>query len=424
MCRNLLFNPWHTSWVPIDPDAAALAERIKRSGGGSFAGRTVQEVRHEGVDLGGTWSLDADSAGIIAQLTRFGPSSASEIARSVELDDQDVESRLESLKRAGFVRCKVIVDGDKQWSGVFAGHRRSSADTSGAFALLEQSAPPTESVETSVAGTKNISLDDGVKLRIYFPDELHASADSEPLLVPVVLYVHGGAWVSGSIDTYDAICHSLVELSGCAVVSVGYRLAPEYPFPAQIDDTINALKWVLDQGEAIGLDVKRIAMMGDSVGGNLATVVSMLAKYEGWCEVALQILLYPVLDLSLSSPSVDEHADAPLFSRSDMEWMYSHYGAPSDDWKASPLHTPDLAVAPPAVIVTAGIDPARDDGARYAELLRAAGVEVEYLTYDDMMHGFFMFSPYLASATDARLRVAAAMRRVLLSGRADDLALP
>lgn len=394
--------PWQTTSVTLDPQAAALCDRIRRAGGGGFAGRTVAEIRRTGLALSGTWSLDDHSLGVVAQLSRTDGATAATIAGALGLSPETVTECLDDLRRGGYVRVREAPDGSKRWSSLITGQRRRGGEASAAlFQLLGDD-------DTSGASdpTRDIDVREGVVLRIYRPEH-HPRHES----LPVVVFVHGGAWVSGTLDSYDNTCSSMVELADCIVVSVEYRLAPEHPFPAQVDDSLAALGWVIEHITEIGGDPRRIAVMGDSAGGNLATVIALIAAGEGWFRAVLQVLLYPVLDPRMESPSVVEHADAPLFNRADLEWMYEQYRAPADDWRASPLAAPDLSGAPPTLIVVAGIDPVRDDGVRYGARLAEAGIAVDVEVFPTMMHGFFALAPALTEASRARELVADALRR-------------
>jgi acetyl esterase len=391
--------------VTLDPQADALCERILRSGGGAFAGRTVAEVRHAGLELAGTWSLGDDDLGVVAHLSRRGLAEVASVAAALGMTISETRARLEGLRRGGYVRMRVADGQSPRWSAVLGGHARGHSDAGGGLAALLGDLKE-QSPRSDARSRRTVDIGGGVSVRIYPP------VSTAPDDLPLVYFVHGGAWVSGTLDAYDNICASVAELADCVVVSLDYRLAPEHPFPAGLDDTIAGLRWIVDQATSFGADPTRIAVMGDSAGGNLATVAATIAAQEGWCHALVQVLLYPVLDVTMASPSVEEHAFAPLFSKADMEWMFDHYKAPADDWRASPVCASDLAGAPPALIITADIDPVRDDGHRYVELLRSSGVWAIGENYEGMMHGFFSFAPALDAATEARQRVASELRRV------------
>ena len=253
-------------------------------------------------------------------------------------------------------------------------------------------------------GVRDVTIAPGLELRVYRPD---APAHER---LPFLFFVHGGGWVIGSISSYDGLCRSLMARSGVAVVSINYRLAPEDPFPAAVEDTERCFRWTVEHADRLGLDPGRIALMGDSVGGGLATIIAIRARDEGWAPIALQVLAYPVTDATMSLPSYETYKDAPLLSRRDMAWNYAHYAPTPGDWRGSPLHAPDLAGLPPALVVLSGVDPVLDDGLAYADRLRAAGVPVTIDRHDGVFHGFLMFAPALDEATAAQDRIATELR--------------
>ena len=223
--------------------------------------------------------------------------------------------------------------------------------------------------------------------------------------LPVLIWYHGGGWVIGDLDSADTTARKLANRSGALVVSVDYRLAPEHPFPAAVDDCWAALDWVAAHADEIGGDPGRLAVGGDSAGGNLSAVAAVLARDAG---VALrhQLLVYPATDATQSQPSIEENGEGYLLTRNAMTWFTGHYladGEPKDP-RVSPLFTDDLAGVAPATVFTAEFDPLRDEGARYAERLGEAGVETEYRCYPGMIHGFFAMAtvtPVTDQAIDA-----------------------
>jgi acetyl esterase len=241
-----------------------------------------------------------------------------------------------------------------------------------------------------------------VPLRLYRP------ASEEPL--PAVLYFHGGGFVIGSLDTHDGTCRALANASGCAVVSVGYRLAPEHRFPAAPEDCWAALAWVAKEGAALGVDGARLAVAGDSAGGNLAATAALLARARGGPVLRHQVLIYPVTDYAFDTPSYRENGEGYFLSEAMMRWFWQQYledGSQGADPLASPLRAPDLAGLPPALVVTAEYDPLRDEGEAYAARLRAAGVPTELRRFPGQIHGFFsMFD----AIDDGRTAIASAGR--------------
>ncbi len=208
---------------------------------------------------------------------------------------------------------------------------------------------------------------------------------------PAIVFYHGGGWVVGDLDTHDGSCRLLADVSGCVVVSVDYRLAPEHPFPAAVDDAIASYRWVQEHHRELAVLPGRVGVMGDSAGGNLAAVVAQRCRDDEHPPVA-QVLVYPATDAHFRSESHDLFADGFFLTRSDMEWFRGHYLPEIATWDspaASPLLAGDLSGLAPAVIVTAGFDPLRDEGAAYASRLEDAGVPCEYRCYDDLVHGFF-----------------------------------
>lgn len=392
--------------MTLAPDARAMCERVTRAGAGGFAGRTLAEIRKVGFELAEMWGLDEERLALVSHLNRVGPASAEDISAALDWDAMTTQSHLTSLLHTGYAR-RRFESTAVLWRGIFSGTRRARADTLGAFSLLVE-----ESVGDAPHLMSHHEIDHlvapDVWLRVYLPEHPTTA------LTPVVVFCHGGAFVSGSLDSYDALCHSLVELSGCAFASVGYRLAPENPFPAQIDDCYRALEWLLQNGESVGVDSTRLAIMGDSAGASLAVVTSRRAHDTQLCTISSQVLLYPALDSSMSSPSVELNTNDPLFSRADVAWMYEAYGAPPHDDRGSPLEAPDVSSSPPTLIITADEDPLRDDGARYVKRLTDAGVEATWENFDGMMHGFAMFAPVIEAASTAREMAAAELRRRLM----------
>jgi acetyl esterase len=222
-----------------------------------------------------------------------------------------------------------------------------------------------------------------IPVRVYRP---HAAG---PL--PIVVYFHGGGWVVGSLTTHDGICRALADSVPTVVVSVDYRMGPEHRFPAAVDDSFAALQWVHAHAAELGGDATRLAVAGDSAGGNLAAVTAQLARADG-PALAFQLLVYPVTDHEFTSRSMEENAEGYFLTRADMRWFYDHYlrtAADGDDPRVSPLRARDLAGLPPAFVITAEYDPLRDQGIAYAHALRDAGNDVELTTYEGMFHGFF-----------------------------------
>jgi acetyl esterase len=236
--------------------------------------------------------------------------------------------------------------------------------------------------------------------RMYTP----ASAGAEPLAC--IVYFHGGAWIFGNLDTHDCMCRMLANASGCRVISVDYRLAPEHKFPAGVDDAYAATKWVAANASSIGVDPARIVVAGDSAGGNLAAVVCQQAK-TGGPKIALQVLFCPVVDIGAENQSRLDFAEGYFLERPLMIWAGTHYlpsGVDIMDPRLSPLRAADLSGLPPAHIHTAGYDPLRDEAKDYADSLEGAGVKVRYTCHEHMIHHFYAMAgaiPYAKTALEA-----------------------
>ena len=232
---------------------------------------------------------------------------------------------------------------------------------------------------------------------------------------PVLVYFHGGGWVIGDLDIYDGLCRSLARAAGCAVFSVGYRLAPENKFPAAVEDCYAATVWLSGEASRLGLDASRIAVGGDSAGGNLAAVISQIARDRGGPPIVFQLLVYPVTDASLDFPSAKDPAKDALLTTSDMRWFWNHYLRDASDGGsplASPLRAAHMEGLPPALVITAEFDPLLDEGEAYAARLREAGVPVTLTRYEGMPHGFLGMAGVLDTARAALGQVGTALRSV------------
>jgi acetyl esterase len=227
-------------------------------------------------------------------------------------------------------------------------------------------------------------------------------------VLPALVYIHGGGWVIGDLDTHDVVCRTLANGARCAVFSVEYRKAPESPFPAAVDDCFSALTFVSGNSGLLKINSKQLAVGGDSAGGNLAAVMALMARDAGGAAVSFpisfQLLIYPATDQRLGHPSIDGNGEGYLLTKKVMQYFRGHY-LPRErewlDWRASPLLASSHAGLPPAFVMTAGFDPLRDEGRAYSEKLQKDGVPTQYREYSDMVHGFITMGRVLDSANAA-----------------------
>lgn len=232
---------------------------------------------------------------------------------------------------------------------------------------------------------------------------------------PAFIYFHGGGFVICNLDTHDRECRSLAKASGCTVISVDYRLAPEHKFPAAVDDAYAATAYIAQHASEFRVDPERIAVGGDSAGGTLATVVTMLARDRGGPRLKFQLLVYPLVDVEDRSPSMQEYEKDHFLTRESMDWFLAHYLRPEDRKHphVSPMNASNLRDLPPAMILTAECDPLRDQGEAYARKLQAAGVPVELKRYEGMIHPFLNLLGILDTAKVAIADAGSALRRAL-----------
>jgi acetyl esterase len=230
---------------------------------------------------------------------------------------------------------------------------------------------------------------------------------------PALAFFHGGGWVFGDIETHDNMCRSLANSAACAVLSVDYRLAPEHKFPAAVDDSWAALLWANANAAMLAIDPKKIAVGGDSAGGNLAAVVAMMAKQAGAPRITQQILFYPAVDMAMTTQSYKQQGKDFNLTSAAMLWFRDHYlnsAGEITDWRASPILANDLKNLPPAYIAVAGCDPLHDEGVAFAELLKHNGVPVTLRKFPGQMHGFAGMSGFLRAADEVLAEVGAALK--------------
>ena len=282
--------------------------------------------------------------------------------------------------------------------------RRFYRDTRGP---LTPDPPPVESVQLLLAPGPTGSAGP-VPLRAYRPK----GAGKDEVL-PALVYIHGGGWVIGDLDTHDVVCRTLANGARCAVFSVEYRKAPESPFPAAIDNCFASLNFISKNSSSLKINPAQIAVGGDSAGGNLAAAIALMARDAGGPAISFQLLIYPATDQRLGHPSIDGNGEGYLLTKKSMIYFRGHYLPCEQDWldpRASPLLAKRLAGLPPAYVMTAGFDPLLDEGRAYAEKLKKDGVPTEYREYSDMVHGFVTMGRVLDTANSALADCARALR--------------
>ena len=261
---------------------------------------------------------------------------------------------------------------------------------------------PVKKVEDRVIEANGVNL----PVRIYTPE------GTGPL--PILVFFHGGGWVLGDCESYDAPCRALANGAGCIVVSVEYRLAPEHKFPAPPEDCYAATVWTVRNAATLRGDPARVAIGGDSAGGNLAAVVAQMARDRGGPPLVCQVLIYPVTDCALDTASYRANADGYLLTKGAMEWFWNYYLREQGDGAkpyASPIRATSFANLPPALLITAEYDPLHDEGAAYGAKLRAAGVPVVHSDYPGMIHGFFSLAHILSQGKNLQAEICRELRK-------------
>jgi acetyl esterase len=246
-----------------------------------------------------------------------------------------------------------------------------------------------------------------LRIRLYRPSEAR---------LPLVVFFHGGGWTLSSVESYDAVCRQLANRSGCAIAALDYRLAPEHKFPAAVDDGTDAISWLIANGEDFNLDVSRIAVAGDSAGGNIATAVALRDSESTTRQVSFQALIYPVTEYEFDRPSMRSDWSGYPLSAETVKWFWSHYlSADADTLNplVAPMTAPDLSRMPATLVITAEDDPVRDQGEAYARRLSDEGVQVTLSPYPGVFHGFFQMLGMLDKASEAVEEAASALRLAL-----------
>jgi acetyl esterase len=319
----------------------------------------------------------------------FGPPPA--------IDGQRLASDINALLRLAALGGETSVTGGLEVEEARAQNRLSTAITGG------PSIPMAAVSELEIPGPAR-----PLAARLYTPLGVPGSAPS-----PLLVYFHGGGWVIGDLETHDTACRFLAARSGALVLAVDYRLAPEHPFPAAVDDCAAAFRWAERNAASLNADPSRIAVGGDSAGGNLAAVVCLVARDDGGPMPAMQLLIYPVTDGEGKMPSRTLFEEGFLLTKADMEWFEQRY-LPDPSLTLHPrvsvMHVDDLSGLPPAYVTSAGFDPLRDEGEAYAGRMRAAGVPVALRRHPGLIHGFAHFTSVSRSSRAAMLEAAGALR--------------
>ncbi len=248
-----------------------------------------------------------------------------------------------------------------------------------------------------------------IPLRLYRP----AGAGER---APGLVYYHGGGWLLGSLDSHDVVCRRFANAAGCVVVSVDYRMAPEHPFPAAVDDCAEATRFVVARAASLGIDPARIAVGGDSAGGNLAAVMALMARDGSLPPLAFQLLIYPATDMTMTTVSSQTIGPGVPLTSATMKWFIDYYMPPATDradWRASPARAASVAGTAPALVLTAAADPLRDEGIDYARRLEREGVRVTAVHLSDQIHGFMSMGKVIRAADTAIDMMSAVLKRAL-----------
>lgn len=292
-------------------------------------------------------------------------------------------------------------------------HELSPAQARHSFQKLQFAFRPDSPAVASVTEVP-IARGDGSVLLARFYRPLQAHPDT---VLPLLVFFHGGGWCVGDIESYDVLCRELANDSGCAVLSVDYRLAPEYPFPAAVNDAQLAVDWSVEQADLLGIDPSRLALGGDSAGGNLSIVTALALRDEGGIQPRFLMLVYPSTEILSTRPSRERYADGFFLDRETLEWFFTRYlpAGDTEDWRASPMRATSLAGLPPMLLVTAECDPLGDDCTAFADRVRAEGGEVEQYPVAGMVHGFFTLGKFFPEANRSVAHAAATLHQRLFA---------
>lgn len=268
--------------------------------------------------------------------------------------------------------------------------------------------PPPEDVD-EVRDANAPGPDGPIGVRLYRP------ANTEPFaLLPALIYFHGGGWILGDLDSHDGVCRRFANAARCRVVSVDYRMAPEHVFPAAVDDCAAATRYVFDNAIALGVDTGKVAVGGDSAGGNLAAVMALMARDGSLPKLAFQLLIYPATDMAMTTLSSTSIGPGVPLTSATMKWFIDHYAKGHEtDWRASPIRAASVAGTAPALVLTCAHDPLRDEGLDYAKRLEREGVRVVQMHYSDQIHGFMSMGRMIRAADQAIDMMARMLKQAL-----------
>lgn len=309
--------------------------------------------------------------------------------------DPDAEKLLEMMRAAGRAPMETLSPNEARQQ----------------FAAGRAVTQPDPQEVAEVRDTTCPGLGGPIPLRIYRP----AGTKADEVL-PAMVYYHGGGWLLGDLDSHDVACRHYANSARCRIVSVDYRMAPEHKFPASVDDCAEATRWVIAQSQALGIDRTRVAVGGDSAGGNLAAVMALMARDGNLPPLVFQLLVYPVTDLGMTHESYRRVTQGVPLTARTMDWFIDHYlHGPKErtDWRASPSRAADLSGVAPALVLTASYDPLCDEGVAYAQRLEREGVRVIHLHFSDQLHGFVGQGRIIRAGTMALDMMAAALKKAL-----------